>query len=114
MNLIIKKELLNEFCKLNNFIIVTNEMLKGKSCEEDVVKRFVEWAGDDILVAHNAKFDLSFMYMAYLKYSLGRFNFDVIEDNSPVLERLEEIDPLKTTPMEAINLLYELKELSKK
>lgn len=42
------------------------------------------------------------------------FNFDVIEDNSPVLERLEEIDPLKTTPMEAINLLYELKELSKK
>ena len=42
------------------------------------------------------------------------FNFDDIEDNSPVLERLEEIDPLKTTPMEAINLLYELKELSKK
>ena len=29
-------------------------------------------------------------------------------------DRLEEIDPLKTTPMEAINLLYELKELSKK
>lgn len=58
---------------------ITNEMLKGKSCEEDVVKRFVEWAGDEILVAHNAKFDLSFMYMAYLKYSLGRFNFDVID-----------------------------------
>ena len=42
------------------------------------------------------------------------FNFDAVVENSPVLDRLEEIDPLKTTPMEAINLLYELKELSKK
>ena len=41
------------------------------------------------------------------------FNFDVIEEN-PVLDRLEEIDPLKCTPIDAINLLYELKELSKK
>ena len=42
------------------------------------------------------------------------FNFDVEPENSPVLDRLEEIDPLKVTPMDAINLLYELKELSKK
>lgn len=41
------------------------------------------------------------------------FQFDNIV-NSPVLDRLKEIDPLKCTPMEAINLLYELKELSKK
>lgn len=58
---------------------ITNEMLKGKDNEENVVKRFTEWANGDILVAHNAKFDLSFMYMAYLKYSLGRFNFNVID-----------------------------------
>ena len=42
------------------------------------------------------------------------FNFDVVEEDNPVLDRLEEIDPLKVTPMDAINLLYELKELSKK
>ena len=42
------------------------------------------------------------------------FNFDAVVEESPVLDRLEEIDPLKITPMEAINLLYELKELSKK
>ena len=42
------------------------------------------------------------------------FIFDAVVEDSPVLDRLEEIDPLKTTPMEAINLLYELKELSKK
>ncbi len=42
------------------------------------------------------------------------FNFDNSNENNPVLDRLEEIDPLKCTPMDAINLLYELKELSKK
>ena len=42
------------------------------------------------------------------------FNFDVVEEDNPVLDRLDEIDPLKVTPMDAINLLYELKELSKK
>lgn len=42
------------------------------------------------------------------------FNFDAVDESSPVLDRLEEIDPLKVTPMEAINLLYELKEMSKK
>ena len=31
-----------------------------------------------------------------------------------IKERLDEINPLEVTPMEAINLLYELKELSKK
>ena len=42
------------------------------------------------------------------------FNFDQTEEKNEVLERLEEIDPLKCTPIEAINILYELKELSKK
>lgn len=43
------------------------------------------------------------------------FNFyQPVNESSPVLERLEDIDPLKVTPMDAINLLYELKELSKK
>lgn len=42
------------------------------------------------------------------------FNFDEPSKSNLVLERLEEIDPLKITPIDAINLLYELKELSKK
>ncbi len=42
------------------------------------------------------------------------FDFDGEEENNKVLDKLNEIDPLKITPMDAINLLYELKELSKK
>ena len=41
------------------------------------------------------------------------FNFDTVQDNK-LLDRVKDIDPLNTTPMEAINILYELKELSKK
>ena len=36
------------------------------------------------------------------------------EQTSEVESRLKSIDPLKLTPMEAINILYELKEISKK
>ena len=42
------------------------------------------------------------------------FDFAETSENNEVLNKLEEIDPLKVTPMEAMNLLYELKELSKK
>jgi len=41
------------------------------------------------------------------------FDFASTEDN-PVLDRLDEIDPLKITPLDAINILYELKNLNKK
>lgn len=42
------------------------------------------------------------------------FDFEEQEEKeSKTLTKLREIDPLKITPMEAINLLYELKELDK-
>ena len=58
---------------------ITNEMLEGKDNEENAVKRFVEWFGDCPMVAHNAKFDVSFLEMAYKKYNLGQFTNPVID-----------------------------------
>lgn len=76
-------ELINPGVKLSDEIIkitnITDEMLAGKPKEEEIVKKFITWVGDNTLVAHNARFDLSFMKMAYLKYSLGSFNFNVID-----------------------------------
>ena len=40
------------------------------------------------------------------------FSFDTVSSNK-VLDKLKDIDPLNITPLEAINILYELKELSK-
>ncbi len=69
-------DLPDEIIKITN---ITNEMVRGKAKEEEVVKRFISFVGDDILVAHNANFDLSFLKMAYFKYPLGAFNFSVLD-----------------------------------
>ncbi len=58
---------------------ITDEMLKDKRCEEEAVKDFITWFGDCPMVAHNAKFDVSFLEMAYKKYNLGTFKNTVID-----------------------------------
>lgn len=58
---------------------ITDDMLAGKDNEENAVKRFIAWFGDCPMVAHNAKFDVSFLEMAYKKYNLGTFTNPVID-----------------------------------
>ena len=65
--------------KIVELTCITDEMLEGKDDEETVTKRFLEWAGDLPMVAHNAKFDISFISMAMKKYNLGEFTNTVID-----------------------------------
>ncbi|MCI8445113.1 MAG: PolC-type DNA polymerase III [Bacilli bacterium] len=65
--------------KITEITNITDEMLKGKPDEETVVKQFIEWYQDLPMVAHNAKFDVSFLEMAYQKYQLGTFTNPVID-----------------------------------
>ena len=65
--------------EITNITGITNDMVKNAVDEETGVKEFMKWVGDLPMVAHNARFDLSFMEMAYLKYDLGRFNHTVID-----------------------------------
>jgi len=58
---------------------ITDDMLKDKDDEETVVKRFLKWAKDYPMVAHNAKFDTSFIEMCYKKYNLGEYKNCVID-----------------------------------
>ena len=58
---------------------ITDAMLEGKDNEENAVRRFIEWFGDCPMVAHNAKFDVSFLEMAYKKYNFGTFENPVID-----------------------------------
>ncbi len=58
---------------------ITDEMVKGKPSEEEVTKKFLEWAKDAPMVAHNAKFDISFIEMSMKKYNLGEFKNTVID-----------------------------------
>ena len=75
--------LVNPGIKISDEIIsitgITNEMLEGKGNEEDTVKDFINWVGDLPMVAHNAKFDISFINSAYRKYNLGVLNNTLID-----------------------------------
>ncbi|WP_274361443.1 PolC-type DNA polymerase III [Paenibacillus thermotolerans] len=61
---------------------ITDEMVENAPEEADVVPRFVEWVGDAVLVAHNAKFDTGFLQAACKRHGLP-------EMENPVLDTLE-------------------------
>ena len=86
-------ELINPGKKLPKKIIeitnITDEMLVDKDNEENAVRRFIDWFGDLPMVAHNAKFDVSFLEMAYKKYDFGKFTNTVID----TLELSRAINP---------------------
>lgn len=65
--------------KIIDITNITDAMLEGKDNEENAVRRFIEWFGDCPMVAHNAKFDVSFLEMAYRKYNFGTFTNPVID-----------------------------------
>ena len=65
--------------EITNITGITNDMLNDKRNEESVVRDFMEWVGDLPMVAHNAKFDVSFIEKAYLKYNFGEFKNIVID-----------------------------------
>ena len=73
----------NPNVKLSSEIIsitgITDEMLVNAPNEEDAVKAFIDWVGEYPMVAHNAKFDISFINSAYRKYNLGVLNNTLID-----------------------------------
>ena len=65
--------------KITELTCITDDMVKGKDDEETVTKKFLEWIEDLPVVAHNAKFDISFIEMAIKKYNLPEFKNTVID-----------------------------------
>lgn len=76
-------ELINPGRDLNDEIIkitgIDNTILKGKRTEDAVLREFMNWVGELPMVAHNAKFDISFIEMALEKYNLGTLRNIVID-----------------------------------
>ena len=65
--------------RITSVTSITNEMVEDCPNEEEAVKEFIKWTGDLIMVAHNAKFDTSFIEQAFKKYKLGSFKNPVID-----------------------------------
>ncbi|HCB28157.1 MAG TPA: PolC-type DNA polymerase III, partial [Enterococcus sp.] len=61
---------------------ITDEMVRGSKSEEEVLRLFLEFSKDTILVAHNAAFDMGFLNTSYAKYGIP-------EAPNPVIDTLE-------------------------
>lgn len=61
---------------------ITDEMVRGSKSEEEVLRLFLEFSKDTILVAHNATFDMGFLNTSYAKYGIP-------EAENPVIDTLE-------------------------
>ena len=80
-----EKELSEEISKITG---ITNEMLKGKRLEKECVIDFLKWVGDLPMVAHNAKFDISFIENAIDRYNLDKLT-NVVLDTLGISRYLE-------------------------
>jgi DNA polymerase-3 subunit alpha (Gram-positive type) len=68
--------------KIIELTSITDDMLLNAPEVDDVLRRFKEWVGDAILVAHNASFDIGFLNAGYKKMGLD-------EVTNPVIDTLE-------------------------
>ena len=65
--------------KITELTLITDDMVKDADNELEVTKRFLNWAGSLPMVAHNAKFDISFIVAAMKRNNLGEFKNTVID-----------------------------------
>ena len=70
---------------------ITDEMLKGKPTIAEVLPRFIEFAGDDLLLGHNVRFDYSFLKQNAMNLNLKfqKSGTDTLKIARKVLPHLE-------------------------
>lgn len=70
-------------CFVDSFITeltgITNEMLVSARTEKLVLKDFLEYIGDDIIVGHNVNFDINFLFDAKMKHFQSEFKNDYVD-----------------------------------
>ena len=90
---------------ITNLTGISDYKVKDCDNEENAVKRFKEFIGDGILVAHNAKFDKSMLDMAYYKYNLGILENPIVD--TMMLSRVINKD-LKRHSLSALTKYYKI------
>lgn len=70
---------------------ITDEMVEGKPKIDEVLPRFIEFAGDDLLLGHNIRFDYSFLKQNAMNLNLefDKRGMDTLKIARKVLPQLE-------------------------
>ncbi len=88
---------------------ITNEMVNNAPYIEDVLPKFLEFIGNDTIVAHNADFDLSF-----INYNLKKFGYDRIKNEIvDTLAISRQYFPLQSHSLDSLCSDFMLKNLPK-
>lgn len=58
---------------------ITDDMVRDAPEVEDMIAKFHDFIEDGIVVAHNASFDIGFLYEAYKKAGINHFDHSVID-----------------------------------
>ena len=56
--------------EITNLTSITNDMVKGAPREREAVEKFLDFAGDRLLIAHNAGFDVGFIRVACERHDI--------------------------------------------
>ncbi len=62
-----------------NLTGITDDMVQTAPDVPEVLQRFYDWAGDSVLVAHNASFDMGFLNVGYKNMGLEKAKNPVID-----------------------------------
>lgn len=62
-----------------NLTGITDDMLVDAPEVDEVLRDFIKWIGDDILVAHNATFDIGFINQGIERIDLGKLTNPIID-----------------------------------
>lgn len=66
--------------KITEITGITEQDLEEKGkLEKEIFTKFKDFIGDSLLVAHNAAFDLGFLYYGFLRNDLGEYTNDFID-----------------------------------
>ncbi len=90
---------------ITNLTGISDYKVRDADNEENVVRRFKDFIGDGILVAHNARFDKSMLDMAYYKYDLGKLTNPIVD--TMMLSRVINKD-LKRHSLSALTKFYKI------
>lgn len=100
----------NEITKING---ITDDIVKNSPRIEDVIPRFIDFIGDDALIAHNSSFDMKFILSAIYHQGYKKIKNKTIDTLKLARQKIRTVDneKLATYKLEKLKNIFNLNDL---